>query len=83
MKNNFWSPTKEHCAVITGASSGIGTEFARLLGARGCFLILSGRNEKALEKLREEIGKDNCVVIPADLSDTFMQNPGSTAPISL
>ena len=70
MKNNFWSPSKEHCAVITGASSGIGAEFARLLGAIGCFLILSGRNEKALEKLREEIGKDNCVVIHADLSDT-------------
>lgn len=70
MKNNFWNPSMQHCAVITGASSGIGMEFARLLGARGCFLILSGRNEEALDKLRNELGKDNCVVIPADLSDT-------------
>lgn len=69
MKNDFWDPSKEHCAVITGASSGIGAEFARLLGAMGCFLVLSGRNEKALEKLRSEIGKDKCVIIPADLSN--------------
>ena len=70
MKNDFWDPAKEHCAVITGASSGIGAEFARRLGAMGCFLVLSGRNEEALNKLRKEIGKDNCVVITADLSDT-------------
>ena len=69
MKNNFWDPSKEHCAVITGASSGIGAEFARLLGRMGCFLILSGRNEEALSSLRDEIGRDNCVIIPADLSD--------------
>lgn len=70
MKKAFSYSRELHCAVITGASSGIGAEFARLLGSRGVYLILSGRNEKALNDLRAEIGRDICTVIPADLSDT-------------
>lgn len=70
MIDSFWLPTKKHCAVITGASSGIGEEFARKLGRKGYFLILTGRKETALENLRNEIGKEKCTVIPADLSDT-------------
>lgn len=69
MKKNFWSCT-EHCAVITGASSGIGAEFARVLGRKGYFLVLTGRNEKALKALKKEIGSDKCVIITADLSRT-------------
>lgn len=59
-----------HCAVITGASSGLGTEFARLLGEMGYYLVLTGRNEEALSELKSEIGEDKCTVIAADLSDT-------------
>jgi len=70
MKKAFSYSRELHCAVITGASSGIGAEFARLLGSRGVYLILSGRNEKALNDLRAEIGRDICTVISADLSDT-------------
>lgn len=70
MSNDFWRKNQKHCAVITGASSGIGAEFARILSKRGCFVILTGRNEKALDDLKKEIGKDNCAVITADLSDT-------------
>lgn len=70
MKNSFFRPGHKHCAVITGASSGIGAEFARLLSKRGTFVILSGRNTEALNKLRDEIGRDKCTVIAADLSDT-------------
>lgn len=56
------------CAVITGASSGIGAEFARKLAAQGIFLVLTGRNEKALKAIAAEVGSENCVIIPADLS---------------
>lgn len=57
------------CAVITGASSGLGAEFAKQLSKRGCFVVITGRNEKALNELKESIGEDKCAVIPADLSD--------------
>lgn len=58
------------CAVITGASSGLGEQFARMLAAQGVFLVLTGRNVKALKALAAELGSQNCAVIPADLSKT-------------
>lgn len=70
MLNKFWKAGEKHCAVITGASSGIGMEFARKFAGRGYYLVLTGRNEKALNELRDEIGADRCTVIPADLSKT-------------
>lgn len=42
-------------ALITGASSGIGAEFARQLAARGMHLILTARREDLLQKLADEV----------------------------
>ncbi len=42
-------------AVITGASSGIGAEFARQLAARGYDLLLVARREEKLRSVAEEI----------------------------
>lgn len=54
-------------ALITGASSGIGAEFARVLDGMGIKLVLSARNTEALNRLNDEL--DNVTaVIPADLS---------------
>lgn len=61
-------------ALITGASSGIGKEFARQLAANSKLdLILSARREAELEQLAEECRSSNgstrdIMVIPADLS---------------
>lgn len=42
-------------ALITGASSGLGAEYARQLAARGDALVLVARDKQALEMLAEEL----------------------------
>ena len=42
-------------ALITGASSGIGRDMARILSNKGYDLILVARNQKELEKLKNEL----------------------------
>jgi len=42
-------------AVITGASSGLGAEFARQLAARGYNLLLAARRMERLEELQREL----------------------------
>lgn len=46
---------KDKVAIITGATSGIGYESAKLFAAEGANLILSGRRRDALETLVKEI----------------------------
>jgi uncharacterized protein len=60
-----------HRALITGASSGIGKEFANQLARRGTHLILVARREKVLQELADELKNSFRVeVVPlvADLS---------------
>lgn len=46
-------------ALITGASSGIGRDMARILASKGYHLVLVARKEKELEKLAEELKEKN------------------------
>jgi len=58
-------------ALITGASAGLGAEFARQLAQRGYDLILVARRAEPMYVLAEEIKKHSPVeikVMPADLS---------------
>ncbi len=57
----------EKYALITGASSGIGKEFAYQLANLGYSLILVARREERLKKISEEINND-CIIIETDLS---------------
>jgi short-subunit dehydrogenase len=50
-------------ALITGASSGIGREFARLMAADGWHLMLTGRDGAALEALARELGGAETLVL--------------------
>lgn len=59
-------------ALITGASSGIGAEFARVFAEHGHDLILVARRQDALEAVAGQVeGKYSvrATVIPGDLSD--------------
>lgn len=59
-------------ALVTGASAGLGTEFARQLAGRGCNLVLVARRRDKLEALAEELRRDPGVevtVLEADLAD--------------
>ena len=64
-------------ALITGASAGLGAEFARQLAAEGQHLILCARNVAALESLAESLHTQYGVdvhVFSADLS--LSEGPG-------
>ena len=50
--------------LVTGASGGIGGETVRQLVAAGADVIASGRNAKALDKLKAQTGRR---VLPFDL----------------
>ena len=55
-------------ALITGASSGLGREMAKLLASRGYELVLCARREDRLRELAAEL-PTVCHVIAADVSD--------------
>lgn len=59
-------------ALITGASSGLGAEFARQLARRGQRLVLAARRTERIEALAAELG--NARAVNADLG-----KPGATA----
>ena len=62
--------------LITGASSGIGMELAKLFATGGDNVVLVARRQDELERLAEQLRSRHAVeatVVPADLS-----NPGST-----
>jgi short-subunit dehydrogenase len=54
-------------ALITGASAGLGVDFARQLGARGLRLVLAARRKDRLDALAAELG--NARAVDIDLSE--------------
>ena len=55
-------------AVVTGASSGLGRRFARVLHGAGATVVVAARRADRLDELAAELG-DRVVVVPADMAD--------------
>jgi len=55
-------------AIVTGASSGLGDRFARVLHAAGATVVVAARRIERLDALAADLG-DRVVVVEADLTD--------------
>lgn len=76
------TPAADRTAVVTGASSGIGREIARLLARRGHGLTLVARRRERLQSLADELTGSSGVrveVVTADLTDTAARAGVTTA----
>jgi NAD(P)-dependent dehydrogenase (short-subunit alcohol dehydrogenase family) len=64
-------PLAEQVVVITGASSGIGRETARLFAQRGAAVVLAARDEAALREVAAEVDAlgGRSLAVPTDVTD--------------
>jgi NAD(P)-dependent dehydrogenase (short-subunit alcohol dehydrogenase family) len=62
---------KRRTALITGASRGIGLAIARRFAQQGCNLIITGRDEKSLQKVSRELlrFKIRVIAVGCDVRD--------------
>jgi NAD(P)-dependent dehydrogenase (short-subunit alcohol dehydrogenase family) len=56
-------------AVVTGASSGLGERFARVLRERGADVVLAGRRADRLAALASQLGEDHAEAVATDVTD--------------
>jgi len=70
-------------ALITGASSGIGLEFSRLLAREGYDLVLVARSEDKLRALARELGRGSIVIADLTSSDAPQKIFDASGPVDV
>lgn len=56
-------------AIVTGAGTGVGKAAAVALAGAGWKVVLSGRRREPLEDVAAQIGAENALVVPTDVTD--------------
>lgn len=56
-------------AIVTGATSGLGERFARVLSSRGAHVVVAGRREARLQALIDELGTERARAVTCDVTD--------------
>lgn len=56
-------------ALVTGAGTGVGRAIALAFAKEGATVVLNGRREEKLREVAAEIGEENAIVIPADVTN--------------
>jgi NAD(P)-dependent dehydrogenase (short-subunit alcohol dehydrogenase family) len=56
------------CAVVTGASSGLGRRFVRCLAERGARVVAAARRTRELEELARDLGEDRVLPVTTDVT---------------
>jgi len=62
---------RDRTAIVTGASTGIGRETARLLARAGANVVLAARNAEALARVAQELRpyRGRSLAVPTDVTD--------------
>ena len=67
---NYFDLTGKY-ALVAGASSGIGTQYAKALASQGAAVAVAARRKERLEELKAEIEAmgGTCIAVACDVSD--------------
>lgn len=63
------SGLRDKVVIVTGASSGLGERFVRVLCGAGATVVAGARREERLRELAEELGADCVLAVACDVTD--------------
>ena len=59
---------KEQSWIVTGAGGTVGRDITKSLISEGCIVVINGRDVRKLNSLAKEIGKNNTLTLPGDIT---------------
>ena len=69
--HQIYRKMKNQTALITGASSGIGFELAKIMASKNFNLVLIARQIEKLNKLKKELEEKNKINVPGNRKRSF------------
>jgi 3-hydroxy acid dehydrogenase/malonic semialdehyde reductase len=67
VQDSFYQGNRK-LVIITGASSGFGQACAKKFADNGWLVLAAARRQEKLEQLRKQLGEDNCLIQPLDVT---------------